>query len=281
MTAASNRVDVKTSKIGGKTVRVSSPAGEPGDRKRQSLLYVRDHARRSRCSCEQCDEARLLVRHGGFEVVSIERDSRDGFGLNSAVEDVVVVWTALVREFNPVCLGFLGEAGFGALAAARILNEIWDGAPTPGAIVLRAPGPDLMKRCFSESADKGGGASFADSSCARAIAGTPTNLYDSHQIQIEFPPTLVMADAEDALLGETARAFRMLRRSGIPIAMEVFEGWSSVACAEKRCGSRAAEQAAEIARFFHRHLDEGFPRMFSAGRSADSMDRRVDAAITS
>jgi acetyl esterase/lipase len=281
MKAASNRVDVKTLKIGGKTVKVSLPAGEPGDRKRQKLLYVRDHARRSRCSCEACDEATLLVRHGGFEVVSIERDSIDGFGLNSALEDVLVVWTALVREFTPVCLGFLGEARFGARAASRILSEIWDGAPMPGAIVLRAPGPDLIKGCFSASADKSGRASFADASCARAIAAAPTNLYDSHHIQIEFPPTLVMADAEDALLGETARAYRTLRRSGIPIGMEVFEGWSSVACAEKRCGSRAVEQASEIARFFDRHLDEGFPRMFLGGRSADRIDRRADAAITS
>ena len=74
MTAASKRVDVRTLKIGGRTVRVSSSACELGDRRRQKLLYVQDHARRSRCCCEECDEAMLLVRHGGFEVVSIERE---------------------------------------------------------------------------------------------------------------------------------------------------------------------------------------------------------------
>jgi epsilon-lactone hydrolase len=262
MKTASNKVDVKISQIGGKPVRISSSVGELGERKRQKLLYVQGHARRSRCSCEERDEAMLLAHHCGFEIVSVEREFRNSFELNSAVDEVVVVWTALAREFNPACIGLFGESKFGALSAARILREIWQGAPTPGAVVLRAPGPDLIGECFGgERADGGRGAFFDEVILGRSIPAAPTSFYDSHQIEIEFPPTLVVVEAQDPLLGQTARTYRMLRRSGMPITMEVFEERSSVAGAEERSALRAAEQASEIARFFDQHLVEGFPRM--------------------
>lgn len=282
MKAASNRVNVKTSKIGGKTVRILSSVGELGGRKRQKLLYVRDQAGRSRCSCEERDVAMLLVCHGGFEIVSVERQFGDSLELNSALDEVVVVWTSLAREFNPVCIGLLGESKFGALVASKILGEIWHGAPMPGAIVLRAPAPDLVRECFGgESADKGGGAFFDDVTCGRSSPAASTNLFDSHQIEIEFPPTLIVAEAEDTLLGQTARTYRMLRRSGVPITMEVFEGRSSIAGVEERSAFRLVEQTSEITRFFDRHLVEGFPRMFLGRGSADIVDRRADASITS
>ena len=158
----------------------------------------------------------------------------------AALEDALAVYQALLAEAGPAGLVVVGESAGGNLAVVLTLKAREVGLTLPRALALLSPWVDLAGESDSHRSHRGLDPSFGldaeDDSGTRAYLGgaDPKHPLVSPLYNDDwqgFPPTLITTGTRDLMVSDCARLARVLRRAGVPVTLNLWEGlWHVFEC---------------------------------------------------
>ncbi|TML10722.1 MAG: alpha/beta hydrolase [Actinobacteria bacterium] len=197
--------------------------------------------------------------HGGALIMGWSVDYRmpPDHPYPTPLDDCVVAYRALLRDYRPDDIIVGGASAGGNLAAALILRARDEGLPLPAAAVLLTPEVDLTESGDSFQTNLG-----IDTVLTRSLAA-PSKLYAAgHALEHPylsplfgdftkgFPPTFLQTGTRDLFLSNTVRMHRALREAGVPAELHVFEAMPHGGFGVT---SEDAELDAEVRRFVDAH----------------------------
>jgi len=208
-------------------------------------------------------EGALIAFSTKTSVLSVDYRMPPDHPFPADVDDVVAVWSAVVKDHDPAKIALFGSSTGGRLAMATVLKLEALHLPLPGALFLGAPSADLTKTgdtwFTNEHVDNALGAySGLFEGAAKLYAGNRdmeepllSPIYgDLHG----FPPSILISGTRDLLLSDTVRTHRKLRQAGVDAELHVFEGVSHGQYLTSFPSPEAAEAMSEVTHFFDRHL---------------------------
>lgn len=149
----------------------------------------------------------------------------------AAIEDVVEVYRALLREVGPEEIVIAGDSAGGGLAVACLLAIRDEGLPMPAGAFLLSPWLDLSASGESmQSRDghdpwfrPGDIAVIACHYCGKEQVRDPRVspvFADVH----DFPPMFIQVGDDEILLSDATRLAEKLEACGSPVEIEIFPG---------------------------------------------------------
>ena len=173
----------------------------------------------------------------------------------AALDDCLIVYRALLRDYRPEDIIVGGASAGGNLAAAMILRARDEGLPLPAAAVLISPEVDLTESGDTFQTNHG-----IDTVLTRSLL-PQSELYAGGHVLAHpylsplfgdftrgFPPTFLQAGTRDLFLSNTVRMHRALLAAGVPAELHVFEGMP-------HGGFGGAPEDAELDREVRRYID--------------------------
>jgi acetyl esterase/lipase len=176
-------------------------------------------------------EARFYAKR--FECLTYAADYRipPDHPYPAAVDDVVAVYGAILRRYEPSDVALSGGSAGANLIAAAMLKARDLGMPLPAALLLNSPVVDLRER-----GDTAHTLRDIDSRLPNHVEA-PTKLYvggndPSHpylspvcgDFTAGFPPTYIQTGTRDLLLSMCVRLHRALRAAGVHAELHAWEG---------------------------------------------------------
>ena len=178
--------------------------------------------------------AAAIASGTGFHVYAVDYRMAPDHPYPAAIVDVVKAYRHLLKTYRPEDIAVLGESAGGNIAASAMLAARDQGLPMPCSVLLSAPTVDLTQAgdTYStalrmESALKpvfdGLSQVFALYAGAHPLndAGVSPLFGDFAK---GFPPTVILAGAQDLLLSSSMLLHRALRRCGIDVTLRIQEG---------------------------------------------------------
>jgi len=175
----------------------------------------------------------------------------------AALDDCMAAYRHAIDRHGPENVIIGGRSAGGNLAAATLLRARDEGLPMPAAMVLLSPQLDLTESGDSFQVNQlidvvlprslmannrlyAGGADLAHPYLS-PLFGDPT----------DFPPVFLQSGTRDLFLSNSVRMHRLLRRTGVPAELHVFEAMPHGGFMGGTPEDR--ELAEEIARFVRAH----------------------------
>ena len=208
-------------------------------------------------------EAIMMAGIGGFRVIAVDYRMPPDAYFPAALDDVVTVWKAALRQHDPRRMAIFGGSAGGALTLETVLRAKAEGLPLPAAIAPGTPMSDVTKTgdSFRTNALVDNVLVSPDGFCdaAAAFYANGRDLRDPllspiHGDVSGFPPTILTTGTRDLLLSNTVRMHRKLRQAGVEASLQVFEGQSHAQYYRDDTAPETKEAFGEIAAFFDRHL---------------------------
>lgn len=208
-------------------------------------------------------EAVLIAARLQIPVVAIDYRKPPKHPYPAAVDDVVAVYNHVLKSHKPEEIGFGGSSAGGGLALAAIHRFKRDDIPLPAAVFAGSPWADLTKTSDSlytlEGIDRGivtYDGVLASSAAVYAGAEPLTNpmispLYGDFS---QFPPVQLVTGTRDLLLSDAARTHRAMKRAGVSVELNVYEGVSHVGYLLSFTAPEAVEVFRELGAFLEIHL---------------------------
>ena len=249
--------DVETRVVDGVTVFVITPANLPAEA--EGRVYLDIHGGALIMGAGECCRAMGLrsARRAGVRTWSVDYRMPPDHPYPTPLDDCVVAYRALLRDYRPDDIIVGGASAGGNLAAALILRARDEGLPLPAAAVLLTPEVDLTESGDSFQTNLG-----IDTVLTRSLAA-PSKLYAAgHALEHPylsplfgdftkgFPPTFLQTGTRDLFLSNTVRMHRALRVAGVPAELHVFEAMPHGGFGVT---SEDAEVDAEVRRFVDAH----------------------------
>ena len=182
--------------------------------------------------------------------------------LEEQMDDVVAVWTELLKTRNPTTMALGGTSAGGnlTLAAALRLKDL--GLPLPAAIMLGTPAVDMNKtgdsRFLNDGVDHGlawdGVAAEAVKIYANGHDYSDPYLSPIHGDVSGFPPTYLVTGTRDLLLSDTVLMHAKLRRAGVHADLHVYEGFAHADYLRFYGTPESEQHFAELKQFLHDNL---------------------------
>jgi len=209
-------------------------------------------------------EALLAAEASKTRVLAVDYRMPPDHPFPAAVEDVVAVWQAVLRDHSPSDTAMFGSSAGGNLVLASVMRLREMGVPLPGALFVGTPGADLTRTGDSlytnAEVDYGLGRYENFSSAAKVYAGERdmkepllSPIYGDFS---GFPPTVLITGTRDLLLSHTVRTHRAMRQAGVIAELHVFEGQSHATYLNAFTTPESREAFGEVAQFFDRHLEK-------------------------
>jgi acetyl esterase/lipase len=180
-----------------------------------------------------------------------------------AVDDLTAVWRAVVAD-RPAAGVALGGTSAGAnIVLATLLRLVALGVDRPGAVMLGTPACDITKTGDTWFTNAGldhtlvAWEGVPAAGAAMYTGDLPPDDLDVSPIHGDFagfPPTYLISGTRDALLSDTVRTHRKLRRAGVIADLHVYEGLAHADFALRIGSPEQAEHYAELDVFLDRHL---------------------------
>ena len=180
-------------------------------------------------------EAVLAAGISGYQVVSVDYRMPPDFPYPAALDDVMAVYRALLKEYPAEKIGVFGTSTGGGLTLALVLRAKQEGVPVPGALVAGTPWSDMTKTGDSYFTNEGIDNLLVSYDGwlkpAAELYANGHNLKDPMLSPVYgdvrgFPPTLLTSGTRDLFLSNTARMHQKLRKVGVKADLIVFEGMS-------------------------------------------------------
>ena len=179
-------------------------------------------------------EAALIAARDGIPVVSIDYRRAPEFPHPAAMDDIVAVWSELLKTHRPSQMALGGTSAGGNLTLAATLRLKDLGLPLPAAIMLGTPAVDLMKtgdsRFLNDGVDHGLAWDGEAEEAVKFYAGghdyAEPYLSPIHGDVTGFPPTYLVTGTRDLLLSDTVLMHAKLRRAGVRADLHVYEGFA-------------------------------------------------------
>ena len=182
-------------------------------------------------------------------------------GLNDAAD----VYSALLEKPEIEHIAVAGESAGGNLALASMLHARKERKPMPSAMALLSPWTDMTGAGESLTTHRGLDPTLSlddnGNAEARAYAGG-RNLRDPlisplfEEDWTGFPPTVITTGTRDFLMSDSCRLARVMRRCGVDVQLNVWEGMWHVFEAYPDI-PEAEESLEEVAGFIAAHLRTG------------------------
>jgi acetyl esterase/lipase len=210
-------------------------------------------------------EGVLAAYHGQISVISVDYRQSPDHPFPAGLEDAIAVWQAVIQSYRPSNIGLLGTSAGGGLVLATVLKLRELALPLPAAIAPLSPWVDLTKTSDSLWVNE-----FVDRTAISydGIVAGMAKLYAGEEnlknplispVYGDFqhcPPTLLVAGTRDLLLSDTARMQRQLRRSGVTVELQLFEGLSHAEYLYEFDTPESAAVFGEVRLFFDRYLGQ-------------------------
>jgi acetyl esterase/lipase len=208
------------------------------------------------------DEAAQIAGLLKMPVLSIDYRMAPDHPAPAAMDDVIAVWSDLLKTHNPASLALGGTSAGGNLTLVSTLRMKDLGLPRPAALLVGTPVVDLDKRGDSRFLNDGidhvlHGWEAASAALSLYVGGK--SLDDPYLSPIRgdvggFPPTYLVSGTRDLLLSDTVRMHRKLRQAGVPADLHVYEGFAHADYIELPDTPESVEHYAELDAFLSRHL---------------------------
>ncbi|MBO0729228.1 MAG: alpha/beta hydrolase fold domain-containing protein [Acidimicrobiaceae bacterium] len=173
--------------------------------------------------------ASQMARATQLTVVTVDYRLAPEHPFPAALQDAAAVYTALLADGQPVVAA--GDSAGGGLAAALVVAASTSDVAPPAALVLVSPWLDLTCTASTFESRAGTDELFSLASAREAadmyLQGheAPDPLASPLLATLDgWPPTLVLASADEVLLEDSVRFATARAMSGIPVTMHVHAG---------------------------------------------------------
>jgi monoterpene epsilon-lactone hydrolase len=208
-------------------------------------------------------EGIVIANRLNISVLSIDYRMPPENPFPTAVEDVVTVYRALLKNHAPESLVIGGTSAGGGLAFAAVhkLREL--GLQTPAAVYGGTPWVDLSKTGDTFFTNEGLDRILVTydgilSASAKLYAGEHdlknpliSPVYGDFQ---EFPPAFLVTGTRDLLLSDIARIHRKLTSNDIDADLHVYEGMSHADYLVVADSPESLEMFSALDKFVEKHL---------------------------
>jgi epsilon-lactone hydrolase len=227
-------VTVREDRIHGVTVYWVDPPRAAPEHKNHLFVHVHGGAWLFNGGLGATAEAALIAARDGIPVVSIDYRRAPEFPHPAAMDDIVAVWSELLKTHSASQMALGGTSAGGNLTLVATLRFKDLGLPLPGAIMLGTPAVDMMKTGDSRFLNDGVDHGLAwDGDAAEAVKiyadghdyGEPY-LSPIHGDVSGFPPAYLVTGTRDLLLSDTVLMHAKLRRAGVRADLHVYEGFA-------------------------------------------------------
>lgn len=182
-------------------------------------------------------EGILMASFGKFKVISVDYRMPPAHPYPAALDDVVTVYTELLKRYPAKNIGVFGSFTGGGLTLALMLRLKSANLPMPAAIAPGSPWSDLDKvgdtYFTNEGQDdilvtydnwlKGAAHLYANGKSLRNPYISPV-----YGDVANFPPTHLTSGTRDLFLSNTVRMHMKLLESNVQAELVVFEGMSHI-----------------------------------------------------
>ncbi|MBW4618176.1 MAG: alpha/beta hydrolase [Cyanosarcina radialis HA8281-LM2] len=255
-------ITIETIDLDGVTCyRVSPKSIAPG-KENHAILHVHGGAFLFNAGMAAIGEAMLLAQACQTQAISIDYRMPPDYTFPAAPDDVLTVWKALMKNYDPKSVVMGGTSAGAGLIMTTMLRCKQEGIAMPAALFLGTPFADLTKTgdslYLNAEVDR-----FLGRYEGRLVEST--KLYaGSHDLHDEllspiygdlsgFPPAILVSGTRDLLLSTTSRVHRKLRDAGIPADLHVYEGMSHGDYLVAFLAPEAQNVMKEVALFFDRY----------------------------
>jgi acetyl esterase/lipase len=167
---------------------------------------------------------------GGFKVVSVDYRLAPGHSFPSAVEDVLAVYDALLKSYQPEEVGIYGCSAGALLTAQAVARLVKTHLPRPGAIAMLSAGASYWA--------EGDSAHFGAATTGEAMMSPGDHPYfagvdlgdplafplRSEEVMAQFPPSLLITSTRDFAMSSVVHTHSILIRTGVKADLRVWEG---------------------------------------------------------
>lgn len=266
---------IESQTLGGVYTEIFTPlAGVPKKNQQRVLIHLHGGSMRYGAYWQGQTTAAPVAVQGGFKVVSVDYRQWPEATHPAAVEDILAVYKALLKEYRPGNIGIFGCSAGGYLAGQSAAWIAHEKLPQPGAIAMSggaisfgsdsaffanpAPGfvdvnvegmplqisPEALKRSDVPTTGYFKGARLSD---PLVFAG------QSPELLAQFPPTLLFTATRDVYMSSVLVTHSRLVKAGVDAQLHVWEGLGH--CFDTKYFIPEARDALGIElRFFDRHL---------------------------
>jgi acetyl esterase/lipase len=256
---------VEDVEISGVRVQVCTPKGYDPSKDDRAVLYFFGGSYVMGSPLEDLAISARLAQSLGLKIYAPYYRLAPEHPFPAALDDGVAVYKALAGTFSPGNLAVVGESAGGNLAVVTTLRARDEGLQLPSAVAVMSPWADLTLSSESFQTHRGLDPTFAADndgvSEAEAYGGgrdltEPLISPVYAENWTKFPPTLITTGTRDLLMSDSARLSTVLRRAGVEVSLNLWEGMWHVFeyYPEIPEGQQSLE---EIARFLARHLRRG------------------------
>ena len=256
-------VRVKEDKIAGVSVHRVTPPDIDDRHNNHLFVYIHGGAWVLNGGEAGTFEPVTIAARLGMPVISIDYRMPPRHPAPAALDDVVAVWTELLKERSPASMAMGGSSGGGNITMASIHRFRELRLAFPGALYLGTPCVDINMIGDSRFINEGIDRSLTTWEGVPSDAGALyAGKYDHKHPHISpiygdfagFPPTYLISGTRDLLLSDTVRAHRRLRRAGVEADLHVYEGQSHADYVAVWNAPESAEHYAELNAFLLKHL---------------------------
>ena len=179
--------------------------------------------------------AALMADRSGRRVISIDYTLSPRANYDAISDEIVRVYTALLRSRSPQTIGLFGESAGGAIVAGTAHKLRGLGIPQPAGLVLMSPVTDLTGagdthitlapyEFIGEAQVRAAYQAYAPGASARDPVASPL-LGD---FSAGYPPTLIQVGTRERLLSDSVRLHRAIRTAGGTATLDVYDGMPHV-----------------------------------------------------
>ena len=208
-------------------------------------------------------EAVLIASNLKIPVISIDYRMQPKHPAPAAMEDVVMVWKALLTDRSAALMAMGGTSGGAGLTMSSVQRFQELGLALPQALLLGTPGADAGKVGDTRYINDGIDTSLItwDGIVEQALKMYATNYDLSHPYVSPiygnfggFPPSYLISGTRDLMLSDTVRVHRKLRRAGVDADLHVYEGQSHADYLKFMNVPESFEHFTELNTFLLKHL---------------------------
>lgn len=224
-------VDVQHKTVAGVNTKVFIPAlGIDPENKNKVLINLHGGGFINGSPIGSYYDSVPIAAVGKIKVISIDYRIAPQYRFPAASDDVLAVYTALLRDYKPENIGIYGCSAGAILTAQSIARFQREGLPMPAAAAMLCAGASAI--------DKGDSVHIESASNGRPVRRLQDRLYFEHadandplvtpgvsdEIMKNFPPSLLVTSTRDSLLSSTITTHAQLIRLGVEADLHVFEG---------------------------------------------------------
>jgi acetyl esterase/lipase len=219
--------------IDGVPVLVTTPKGYNKENDHKCIYYIHGGGYTVLDPTTMLALSGPITLQAGIKTYSVDYRLAPEYPFPAAVDDCMSVYRELVKRFKSESIALLGDSAGGTLSLVTALKASQQNLPLPAALVLSSPATALNEVDDTQHILEGWDCGISRDRCVlkmfEAYAGkldhkNPDISPIYAQYPAKFPPVYIITGTRDLLLSNCARLQHVLRKTGIEVRMEVWEG---------------------------------------------------------